>query len=106
MAMLTPISPKKIRFIKLGERGEWEESSIADGVVRLGYRSPHHVDCLRGNWDAVHAFWLQYRNGDRGTATRDLTQIRDFYELSAEDVWITFHKKSMHWCRAHPEVTE
>jgi hypothetical protein len=104
--MATRISPKKIRFIKLGERGKWERSCLADGTVRLGYESPHHQASLRGEWDAVRAFWLSARNGSQRMASSDLNQIRDFYELSSGDLWITFHGKHLYWCRADTEVTE
>lgn len=100
------ISPKKIRFIKLGFGGVWEQSCIADGTIRLGYESPHHQESLDGNWDEVRKFWLQARNGDEGATTRDINQIRDFYELGVDDLWITFYKRSLFWCRTEKEVTE
>lgn len=100
------ISPNKIRFIKLGEGGVWEQSCILENTIRLGYRSPHHHDALSGNWDEVRRFWLQIRNGNEGAATRDVNQIRDFYELDENDVWITFYKKKLYWCHAAREVVE
>lgn len=103
---LQPIAPNKIRFIKLGEGGEWESSCIQENTIRLGYESPHHQDSLTGNWDAVKQFWLQIRNGNGGSSTRDTNQIRDFYELEKDDVWITFHKRKLYWCRAAGEVIE
>lgn len=104
--MVAPVNPKKIRFIKLGEGGKWETSCIGDGTVRLGYQSPHHAASLRGDWDVVREFWLDVRNGNKGAATRDVNQIRDFYELGADDVWITFHNKYLYWCRADGAVRE
>ncbi|MEA5468283.1 restriction endonuclease [Spirulina sp. 06S082] len=103
---MNPIAPNKIRFIKLGEGGEWEQSCIKEGTIRLGYHSPHHQDSLAGNWDNVRKFWLEFRNGHEGAATRDINQIRDFYELDEQDVWITFYKKKLYWCRAAREVVE
>lgn len=103
---MQPIAPDKIRFIKLGEGGEWEQSCIQENTIRLGYHSPHHQDSLDGNWNAVRQYWLKVRNGSEGAATRDLNQIRDFYELQESDVWITFYKKKLYWCRASSEVTE
>ena len=76
---MTQIAPEKIRFIKLGEGGEWEQSCIHEGTIRLGYHSPHHQDSLDGNWNAVRQFWLNIRKGNEGAATRDINQIRDFY---------------------------
>lgn len=103
---MEPITPNKVRFIKLGEGGEWEQSCIQNNAVRLGYHSPHHEDSLTGNWDSVRQYWLNHRKGSEGTATRDINQIRDFYELEESDVWITFYKKKLYWCHAAKEVIE
>ncbi|MFL1542542.1 restriction endonuclease [Pseudomonas sp. O39] len=100
------IAPRKVRYIKLGFGGEWESSCIEQNTIRLGYRSPLHQDSLDGNWDAIHSYWVDERKGDRGTATRDINQIRDFYELDESDLWITFHKKKLYWCCASKEVIE
>lgn len=97
----------KIRFIKLGSNGSWEKSCIEDeNTIRLGYESPYHEECLSGNWEPVRKFWLEARNGDQGTATRDVNQIRDFYELSELDIWITFYKRKMYWCHAGKDVQQ
>lgn len=95
----------KIRFIKLGHSGNWEKSCIEDDhTVRLGYKSPYHIDCLNGDWAPVREYWLEKRGGDQGTATRDINQIKDFYEFSDTDIWITFYKRKMYWCHAHKDV--
>ena len=100
------IAPKTIRFIKLGEGGEWEQSCIQENTIRLGYKSPHHHISLAGDWNVVREFWLKVRNGNEGAATRDINQIRDFYELAESDIWITFYKRKLYWCHAAHEVIE
>lgn len=102
---ISPTTPK-IRFIKLGEGGRWECSCIREGTLRLGYQSPFHQASLDGDWDQVKTYWLNARKNDKGAATRDVNQIRDFYELSEADIWITFHKKRLYWCRADETVEE
>lgn len=98
----------RIRYIKLGRKGKWEKSCLgADNSIRLGYESPYHVDCVNGNWDPVKQFWINKRKGkDSGAATRDLNQIKDFYQLKKNDVWITFYKRKMYWCHAEEKVTQ
>ena len=103
---MQPINPEKVRFIKLGKEGGLELRCLNEGIVWLGYKSPYHQDCLAGNWSDVRSFWLSARQGNEGAATRDINQIRDFYELKESDVWITFFKKKMYWCRAFSEVIE
>ncbi|HCF3690275.1 TPA: hypothetical protein NID02_001587 [Pseudomonas aeruginosa] len=100
------INPSEVRFIKLGEGGEWEGPCIEDNIIRLGYHSPHHLDSLEGNWDAVRRFWLKARNGNEGTTTSSVNQIRAFYELDDSCLWITFYKKRLYWCFAHTKVEE
>ena len=97
----------QIRYIKLGSCGKWEESCIEkDNTIRLGYESPYHEDCLNGNWHKVEEHWLKERNGSKGVATRDLNQIKDFYKLTDSDIWITFYKRKMYWCKANKEVIQ
>lgn len=101
------IKPNAIRFIKLGEKGRWERPCIEkDGTIRLGYNSPYHEESLAGNWEPVRAFWLKYRKGNERTATRDLNQIRDFYDLSEHSLWITFYKRKLYWCFAERTVLQ
>lgn len=95
----------KIRYIKLGKGGCWEKSCIEeDNTIRFGYEGKHE-ECLRGNWEVVKEYWLSNRN-DLSAATRDTNQIKDFYELSEDDIWITFYKRKMYWCRAGKEVIQ
>lgn len=97
----------KVRYIKLGDSGKWEKSSLEnDQVVRLGYNSPFHDESLNGEWSVVRDFWLNERNNNEGAATRDINQIRDFYELSEADLWITFYQRKLYWCHAKKQVIE
>ncbi len=100
------ISPSKVRYIKLGAGGDWEKWCIENGAIRLGYESPYHRKSLLGQWDKVREYWLNARNGNEGAATRDINQIRDFYELSEDDLWITFYQRRLWWCRASREVEQ
>ena len=81
----------------------WEQSCIEDNTIRLGYESPLHKQSLNGEWDVVRNFWLK---NNQGAATRHVNQIRDFYELGEDDIWITFHNRKLYWCKASKEVIE
>lgn len=103
----TPISPTSARFIKLGETGKWEQSSLQnDQVLRLDYISPMHAACMAGDWDAVTSYWLNFRKGKPAPATNDVRQIRDFYEMPPDTLWFTFYGRVLWWCFAKPEVIE
>ncbi len=97
----------KIKYIKLGIGGGWEKTCLLEQqTVRLGYESPHHQASLNGQWDEVFNYWLQARNGHSGAASRDVNQIREFYELDETDIWITFYKRKLYWCHAYKDVEE
>jgi len=94
-----------VRYIKLGDGGRWEEECInRDSTLRLGYESPHHQDCLEGNWDIVREYWLGERNGNQASATNDIREIRAFYEAPKDDIWITFYRGRLWWCNADAAV--
>lgn len=90
-------------FIKLGRNGEWEESCLREGTLRLGYRLAPHDLCAAGNWQAVRTCMLDGRK-NVGAGTRDTNQIRTFYEADDRTIFITFSGGSMYWCRAAPGV--
>lgn len=59
---------------------------------------------MNGQWDVVRNHWLNERKGNEGAATRDVNQIRDFYELEENDLWITFYQRKLYWCKASNTV--
>ena len=106
LGTMSKLTPSKIRFIKLGEKGIWEKWCLDNNAIRLGYDSGQHEESLNGDWEKVKKYWLNFRNGDKRVAQRDINQIRDFYELEEEDLWITFHQRKLYWCRASSIVEE
>jgi len=103
---MNKIAPENVRYIKLGSGGDWEKWCIENNAIRLGYESPYHNESKSGQWEILKDYWLKARNGNQGAATRDINQIRDFYELSENDLWITFHQRKLYWCRAAEQVEE
>lgn len=100
-------APTAIRFIKLGQGGEWEERCLLhDQTLMLDYRSGQHTESLEGDWEEVEREWLKKRGGKAGVAKSDVRQIRDFYTLPETCLWITFHARHLYWCFAHAEVEE
>lgn len=93
-----------IYYIKLGEGGEWESTSIKKGMLRFGYRETTHEFCLEERWDEVRNELSRIRNKD-GVVTRDINQIKIFYHSTPDSIFITFHGGLLYWCRAQPEVT-
>lgn len=102
---MNKLEPEKVRYIKLGAGGEWEKWCLDNDAIRLGYKSQYHNESMNGEWEIVRNHWLKKRNS-KGAATRDLNQIRDFYELKEDDLWITFHQRKLYWCKVSDAVEE
>ena len=99
------IRPSQALYIKLGLSGEWERECITrDQTLRLGYREVSHDLCLTGEWNAVLEELKPLRK-DVGAATRDINQIRNFYEADETVLWITFFGDRLYWCFSKPQVT-
>jgi hypothetical protein len=98
------INPRKALYIKLGSKGEWEHECIYETPsLKLGYRAVDHNLCLRGEWDKVAE---QCNRSDAGAITRDVKQIREFYEAGEDVLWVTFHANMLWWCFSRTEVTQ
>jgi hypothetical protein len=95
---MTAVTASASYYIKLGRGGDWEAESLREGVLRFGYREAPHDLCARGNWQGVWEAMKAVR-GDAGAATRDVKQIRAYYEADEQSIFITFVGGVLHWCR-------
>lgn len=93
-----PIAASHLYYIKLGRGGDWEAESLREGVLRFGYREAPHDLCARGDWQGVWEAMKTIR-GDAGAATRDVNQIRAYYEADDHSIFITFVGGLLYWCR-------
>ena len=100
---MTPIEPADIRYIKLGSGGRWAERGLERGEVHFGYPDVPHDLCLKGEWDAVVERLM--RHGRKLAKAKDgLREIRDFYTLGPDCLWVTFAEGHLWWAFAAPEV--
>jgi|SRR5579883_34126 len=93
----------KALYIKLGRSGSWEKECLDRGILRFGYKETPFEAAISGDWDEVWRVWFEARE-DEGTATRDVTQIRYFFEEGPDTLWITFSAGLLWWCFAEPGV--
>jgi hypothetical protein len=94
----SPVAASHLYYIKLGRGGDWEAESLRDGVLRFGYREAPHDLCARGDWQGVWEAMKTIR-GDAGAATRDVNQIRAYYEADEHSIFVTFVGGLLYWCR-------
>ncbi|TIP06456.1 MAG: hypothetical protein E5X72_01695 [Mesorhizobium sp.] len=96
------INPKEVRYIKLGEGGRWAHQSFDQGVLSFGYHSVPHECCEAKDWEAVRTH-LEDRKSV-GAQTAGVNEVKAFYELGEECLWITFADGNMFWSFAKPSV--
>lgn len=97
-----PITPTQVRYIKLGPNNAWAEKSFAEGRIEFGHQSVSHELAMAGDWDSVRASWGE--EVTKGKATDFLREVKDFYTLGSDCLWITFVMGKMWWAFARPEV--
>jgi len=105
-ASSSEIRPASALYIKLGRGGEWETECIFQDppTLRFGYADVTHEHVLAGRWKEVEKELAVVRS-DAGSITRDITQIRNFYQAPDDVLWVTFHGGSLWWCFSKQEIT-
>lgn len=97
--MLEPVAPKTVRYIKLGEGGQWEKDCFTRGVLRMGFGSDADRGfalCEARDWDGFAAMWREYGKAP-GVATRFANETRQFAEDDGSTLWITFSGQRLLW---------
>ncbi len=100
---MEPVTPDDIRYIKLGRGGRWAQRGLAHGEVHFGYRMVPHEMCLDEDWEAVAGLLVE-RGRNPAKAKDGVREIRDFYTLGADCLWITFADGHLWWTFADTEV--
>jgi hypothetical protein len=96
--------PKQVRYIKLGPGGSLTAQAIAEGTMPALYREVPHAMCVAGDWSGAAAIY-QGRGLNAGSATRLVNELRDFYTLGADCLWLTFHARRLWWGFADEAVS-
>lgn len=97
------IAPTEIRYIKLGAGGLFAPACLERGEIHLSYREVPHDLCLARQWDCVVDWFVQ--DGRKIGKARDATrELRDFYTLGTDCLWITFADGYLWWAFSKPAV--
>lgn len=102
MTGATAVTATKVRYIKLGPSGRWAQRSIDKGEIHFGYQGVRHDLCVQRDWGAVRTFLSKERSG--GALTSGVREVRDFYELGSDTLWITIHGQHLLWTFAEASV--
>lgn len=87
----------RAHYVKLGRGGDWEDSSIAQGILRFGWKRVPLSEINAKDWSTVEQR-IRADAKSKGAATADLNALRKLCESSSTDVWITFHSSRLWWC--------
>jgi hypothetical protein len=89
---------KNAYYIKLGIGGKWEESSIRENKVRIGWTNWLVEEINQRNWDILkERYQHEYKN--KGSATADINALKTLVDSTSDDIWITFHSSQLWWCQ-------
>jgi hypothetical protein len=95
---MKPVEFKNAYYIKLGRKGQWENSSIQEGKISFGWKEAAPEDINNGNWQMIKKA-IKKEIKDQGAAERDYKALRNIVDSTPDDVWVTFHSSSLWWCR-------
>lgn len=99
------INPENVLFIKLGEKGTWEEDCLTKTqTIRIGFTNIDHQTCLDGKWADITKYYIS--EGIKPfVATSFTNQAKRFYEEGSNTLWVTFYANKMWWCFAESSIT-
>ncbi len=85
-------------YIKLGQNGQWEESSISENKLRIGWPEQSLKDINNGNWTIIEQQLIE-EIPHKITAIRDFNSLKTICNSIENDIWITFFSSRLWWCR-------
>jgi hypothetical protein len=94
-----------VRYIKLGEKGKWVRGALSQGILPFGYRAVDHVSCAQGNWKEVRG-QLIGMGRTNGGVSQGLRELKDFYGLPDDTLWVTIADGHVWWTFADGPVLE
>ena len=100
---MTAITPQHMRFIQLGPDGSWAKAALNTGTVQVSYDAVPHALCLAGDWAGV-VRTLMAAGQSTAQAKVALRELRDFYTLGADCLWITMADGYVWWAFADATV--
>ena len=97
-------APGQVRYIKLGQGGAWAAKALALGAIPFGYPQVSHALCASGRWEEVGQ-QLKDMGRTKAGVSQGLRELRDFYELPGDTLWVTVADGHVWWVFAEGPVT-
>ena len=109
---LDVINPGRVRYVKLGSGGKWEQECLEKGIIRMGFGTSggdRLALCQSRNWRGLGDSFIT-EGKSKGTASRFTKELRLFFEDNGAILWITFMRERLYWgllesaaAEAHPD---
>jgi hypothetical protein len=97
------LKPSTVRYIKLGPSGAWLRNCLDTGVLALGYKDVPHSLAAEGRWAEAEQLYVD-AGRSAGKAKSFVREVRDFYTLGDDCLWITIGQGRLWWAFAQPAV--
>ena len=97
--------PKTVRYIKLGRGGNWADEALKNGTIPFGYHAVSHEDCLAERWARVKDQLIASGKTPSG-ASQGVRQVKDFYTLDDDTLWITIARGHLWWAFSERHVID
>ena len=96
-------APTSVRYIKLGQKNAWAEACVRGGTLQMAHAVVPHRLCQRSAWEQVTARFLAAGYDER-KAPDLMRELRDFYSLGPDCLWITFAEGFVWWAFSETPV--
>ena len=96
-------APSAVRYIKLGLGGAWAPKAITEHIVPVGFSQVEHTPCAAADWGEVRRQLAVAGRTPTGVSQGE-RELRDFYELDDDTLWVTFADGHLYWTFADQEV--
>lgn len=95
--------PESVRYVKIGEGGQWWTASKSRQQVHLGWGSVSPDLLMRGDLVGIEAAIRADYGAKRG-ATQDFNGLRSLLLRPSRHIWITFQEGYLWWCTVRDGV--
>lgn len=94
-----------IQYIKLGEKGSYENECLkTNSTIKLGYNKIDHALCMAGDWGKVSLNIANIYGTGKIATTSHKNQLKKFYDEPETTMWITFSEGKLFYCFANKNV--
>lgn len=97
------VAPAHVRYIKLGPGGAWEAASLDGDRIDWGNKADPLKLAAAADWEGTKQSYSE-AGLLPSTATGYLRELKDFYNLGSDCLWITFARGHLWWGFAEPDV--